>query len=182
MRPIGKMTLTRPVGDHFDETERVAFMTQHLVRGIDFSDDPLVGMEAHGNPVAEQVIGMASRLPKPIAKAAIESAGIDRLDALHTAIELVRRGGTLSISGVYGGSADPMPMMTMFDKGLTVKMGQCHVKAWTDELLDILKGDEVDALGVETLATHHLPLDDAPEAYETFQKKEDGCLKVVLKP
>ena len=138
-------------------------------------------MEAHGNPLAEMAISAASRLPKPVARAAIERVGIDRLDALYTAIDAVRRGGTVSISGVYGGMADPMPMMTMFDKGLTLRMGQCHVKRWTEELLAIAS-EPGDVLGLETLASHRVPLEQAPEMYETFQKKTDGCLKVVLKP
>jgi threonine dehydrogenase-like Zn-dependent dehydrogenase len=140
-----------------------------------------VGMEAHGNPVSEKVIDAASRLPKPVARAAIERFGIDRLSALHTAIAAVRRGGTLSISGVYGGMADPMPMMDLFDKGLTVRMGQCHVRRWSDDLLDLLSGSD-DVLGLEGLATHHAPLEDAPELYRTFQEKRDHCLKVVLRP
>jgi threonine dehydrogenase-like Zn-dependent dehydrogenase len=140
-----------------------------------------VGMEAHGNPLSEKVIGAASRLPKPVARAAIERVGIDRLSALHTAIAAVRRGGTLSISGVYGGMADPMPMMELFDKGLTVRMGQCHVRRWSDDLLDLVSGSD-DVLGLEGLATHHAPLEEAPELYRTFQEKRDNCLKVVLKP
>ncbi len=140
-----------------------------------------VGMEAHGNPVAEKVIGMASRLPKALARPAIEKVGIDRLDAIYTGIDAVRRGGTLSISGVYGGAADPLPMMDMFDKGLTLKMGQCHVKQWTDELMEIVNQPE-DVLGLESLATHRVGLDQAPEMYKTFQQKADGCLKVVLTP
>lgn len=140
-----------------------------------------VGMEAHGNPLAEIAISVASRLPKVVARAAIERVGIDRLDALLTAFEAVRRGGTVSISGVYGGMADPMPMMTMFDKGLTLRMGQCHVKQWTEELLAIASQPD-DVLGLETLATHRVPLEQAPEMYDTFQKKADNCLKVVLKP
>ena len=140
-----------------------------------------VGMEAHGNPVAAKIIAGASRLPGPLSRAAIENVGIDRLAALHLSLDLARRGGTVSISGVYGGMADPMPMMTMFDKGLTLRMGQCHVKRWTPELFDIVNADE-DVLGVESLATHRLPLDEAPEAYKMFQTKSDGCLKVVLKP
>ncbi len=140
-----------------------------------------VGMEAHGNPVSEKVIGVASRMPGPVARAAIESFGIDRVSALHTAFAAVRRGGTVSISGVYGGMADPMPMMDMFDKGLTLRMGQCHVRRWTDEITAVLDQAE-DVLGVEGLATHHVPLEQAPEMYRTFQRKEDGCLKVVLTP
>ena len=140
-----------------------------------------VGMEAHGNPLSEKVIGAASRLPKPVARAAIEHVGIDRLSALHTAIAAVRRGGTLSISGVYGGMADPMPMMELFDKGLTVRMGQCHVRRWSDDLLDLVSGAD-DVLGLESLATHRAPLEAAPDLYRTFQEKNDACLKVVLQP
>lgn len=139
-----------------------------------------VGMEAHGNPVAGAVIGAATRLPKPIAKAAMEHAGIDRLDALHTALASVRRGGTVSLSGVYGGAVDPMPMLDMFDKGITLRMGQCHVQRWTDELLQVLL--DHDPFGVDDLVTHHLPLSEAPRAYDMFQKKADGCIKVVLHP
>ena len=138
-------------------------------------------MEAHGNPLAEKVITAAGSLPGPLARTAIEKAGIDRLDALHTAISATRRGGTVSLSGVYGGMADPMPLMEMFDKGLEMRMGQCHVKRWTDELLELVSGAE-DVLDLENLATHRVPLEDAPDAYETFQKKEDGCIKVVLTP
>lgn len=93
----------------------------------------------------------------------------------------MRRGGTVSISGVYGGMADPLPMMTLFDKGLTLRMGQCHVKRWTDELLEIASQPD-DVLGLESLATHRVPLDQAPEMYRTFRDKEDGCIKVVLTP
>ncbi|WP_141844096.1 zinc-dependent alcohol dehydrogenase [Humibacillus xanthopallidus] len=140
-----------------------------------------VGMESHENPLSEKVIGAASRLPKPLARTAIEHVGIDRLSALHTAIASVRRGGTLSISGVYGGMADPMPMMELFDKGLTVRMGQCHVRRWSDDLLDLVSGPD-DVLGLESLATHRAPLEAAPDLYRTFQEKSDGCLKVVLQP
>ena len=140
-----------------------------------------VGMEAHGSPIAEKAIWAASRLPKPLARKAIETAGIDRLGALFTCFDAVRRGGTVSISGVYGGMADPLPMMTMFDKGLTLRMGQCHVKRWTEELLEIVS-QPGDVLGLETLATHRVPLEQAPEMYRTFRDKADGCLKVVLQP
>ena len=140
-----------------------------------------VGMEAHGSPVSHAAVAAASRLPKPVARKAIETAGIDRLSALHTAIDAVRRGGTVSISGVYGGMADPMPMMDLFDKGVTLRMGQCHVKAWTDELYDLVSGSE-DVLALETLATHRLPLDEAAEGYAMFDERRDGCIKVVLSP
>jgi threonine dehydrogenase-like Zn-dependent dehydrogenase len=140
-----------------------------------------VGMEAHGNPIAEKVIGMASHLPKALARPAIENVGIDRLAALYSSFDCARRGGTVSISGVYGGMADPMPMMSLFDKGLTLRMGQCHVKRWTDELFEIANQPD-DVLGLESLATHRVNLDQAPEMYSVFQKKQDECMKVVLTP
>jgi threonine dehydrogenase-like Zn-dependent dehydrogenase len=87
----------------------------------------------------------------------------------------------VSVVGVYGGAADPMNMMTMFDKNLTIRMGQANVRNWTDELLALVEQDG-DVLGTESLATHHFPLSDAPAAYDTFQKKHDGCIKVVLSP
>lgn len=140
-----------------------------------------VGMEAHGSPVAQTAFAVVNKLPKPLARAMTENIGFDQLAALHACFDAVRRGGTVSVVGVYGGAADPMNMMLMFDKNLTIRMGQANVRQWTDELLAILEEDD-DVLGAESLATHHLPLEDAPSAYETFQKKEDGCIKVVLKP
>ncbi|MGB7448576.1 MAG: zinc-dependent alcohol dehydrogenase [Ornithinimicrobium sp.] len=140
-----------------------------------------VGMESHGNPVAETAIKTVSRLPGPVARPAIATAGLDRLAALHTAISAVRRGGTVSVSGVYGGMVDPMPMLEMFDKGLRLRMGQCHVKQWTPELHDVL-AQSSDVLGVESLATHRVPLSEAADAYAMFQAKQDGCIKVVLQP
>jgi threonine dehydrogenase-like Zn-dependent dehydrogenase len=110
----------------------------------------------------------------------IEKAGVDRLNALHLAIELVRRGGTISLVGVYGGMADPMPMLTLFDKQVQLRMGQANVRRWVDDLLPLLTDD--DPLGVDTFATHHLPLEEAPRAYEAFQKKQDGTVKVLLRP
>lgn len=111
----------------------------------------------------------------------METAGVDRLAVLHTAIDSVRRGGTVSLSGVYGGTASPMPLLTMFDKQIQLRMGQCNVRRWTDELLPLVE-DDADPLGVMDLVTHTAGLAEAPELYEKFQKKEDGCIKVVLKP
>ena len=107
-------------------------------------------------------------------------AGVDRLAALNLAVSLVRRGGTISLSGVYGGAADPINMMMLFDKQVQLRMGQANVKRWVPEIMDLLTDD--DPLGVDTFATHRLPLEAAPDAYETFQKKQDGMIKVVLKP
>lgn len=149
-------------------------------RGADSVLDA-VGMEAHGSPVLGAAVSVAKRLPGPIARKAIETAGVDRLAALHGSIDAVRRGGTVSISGVYGGMADPMPMMELFDKGIQLRMGQCHVRRWTDEL-NALVSQEADVLDLEGLATHRVSLDDAPEMYKTFNDKADGCLKVVMTP
>jgi threonine dehydrogenase-like Zn-dependent dehydrogenase len=110
----------------------------------------------------------------------MENAGVDRLTALYTAVDVVRRGGTISLSGVYGGAADPLPMLQMFDKQLQLRMGQANVKRWVDDIMPLL--DDEDVLGVDTFATHRVHLDEAPKAYETFQKKEDGAVKFVLKP
>ena len=93
----------------------------------------------------------------------------------------MRRGGTISLIGVYGGMVDPMPMMDLFDKQIQLRMGQANVKRWVDDIMPLLEGDD-DPLGVEDLATHHLPLDEAPHAYEMFQKKQDGAIKILLQP
>ncbi len=139
-----------------------------------------VGMEAHGSGGAQLVQKMTGLLPDVVAEPMMKKAGLDRLAALHTAIDAVRRGGTISISGVYGGMADPMPMMQMFDKQIQMRMGQANVRRWTDELLAMLVED--DPFGVDAFATHHLPLSEAPRAYEHFQKKEEGMVKVVFQP
>ena len=140
-----------------------------------------VGMEAHGAPLGKLAQTLAGFLPDAVARKAIETAGVDRLAALHLALELARRGGTVSLSGVYGGAVDPLNMMQMFDKQLTLRMGQANVRRWVDDIMPLLAGDD-DPLGVEGFATHHVPLDEAPAAYEMFQKKEDGAFKVVFRP
>jgi threonine dehydrogenase-like Zn-dependent dehydrogenase len=140
-----------------------------------------VGMEAHGSPGAKLAQTATGLLPDPLAAKATEKAAVDRLSALLEAIDTVRRGGTISITGVYGGQLDPLPMFQLFDKGVQVRMGQAHVRRWTDEILPLLEGDG-DPLGVDDFTTHQVPLADAPAAYSMFQKKEDGAIKVVLKP
>ncbi|NXY99298.1 glutathione-dependent formaldehyde dehydrogenase [Streptomyces sp. BR123] len=139
-----------------------------------------VGMEAHGSRVAAAAQGVATLLPDALAAAVMKRAGVDRLAALDAAIELVRRGGTVSVSGVYGGAADPLPLLTMFDKQLTLRMGQANVRRWVDDILPLLTDE--DPLGVDDFATHRLPLEQAPDAYEMFQKKQDGVVKVLFTP
>jgi threonine dehydrogenase-like Zn-dependent dehydrogenase len=140
-----------------------------------------VGMEAHGSPIGKLAHRLAGFLPDAVAQKMVQTAGIDRLAALHTTIELVRRGGTISLSGVYGGAISPMPLIQMFDKQITMRMGQANVKRWIDDLMPLVTADE-DPLGLEGYATHRVPLDEAPHAYEIFQKKQDGAFKVLLQP
>jgi threonine dehydrogenase-like Zn-dependent dehydrogenase len=140
-----------------------------------------VGMESHGDPAAQIAQQMATMLPDSVAEPMVKNLGIDRLGVLIDSIKTVRRGGTVSLSGVYGGAVDPMPMLEMFDKGIQLRMGQCHVKRWINDIMPLLL-DDTDPLGTESFATHHLPLDQAPHGYEIFQKKQDGCQKVVLRP
>ncbi|BBZ33422.1 zinc-dependent alcohol dehydrogenase [Mycolicibacterium confluentis] len=148
-------------------------------RGTDAVIDA-VGMEAHGSRVAHVAQQAAGLLPDAIAKPMMRKAGIDRLDAFYTAIDVVRRGGTISVIGVYGGMVDPVPMLTLFDKQVTLRMGQANVKRWVDDIMPLLTDD--DPLGVDGFATHVLPLEEAPHAYEIFQKKTDGAVKVILRP
>ena len=139
-----------------------------------------VGMEAHGSPATSFVQKAAGLLPKAVSAPLMEHAGVDRLNALYSAIDIVRRGGTISLSGVYGGAADPIPMLTLFDKQIQLTMGQCNVKKWVPEIMPLLTDD--DPLGVDTFASHRLPIEQAPEAYANFRSKEPGWQKVLLKP
>ncbi|MET0424881.1 MAG: zinc-dependent alcohol dehydrogenase [Actinoplanes sp.] len=165
-----------------DEVEDVAGALRDLTsgRGAD-SVIEAVGMEAHGSPFQSAAIKAAGMLPDKLARKATETMGVDRMAALRTAFDSVRRAGTISIIGVYGGNADPFPMMDLFDKGVTLRMGQAHVKRWVDDIMPLLTGDD-DPLGVDDLTTHRVPLTEAPQAYDMFKNKEDGCIKVVLKP
>lgn len=140
-----------------------------------------VGMEAHGSAIAETMQKAAGLLPKALSRPLMTNVSVDRLAALNLAIQSVRRGGTVSISGVYAGTSDPLSMQTMFDKQLTLAMGQANVKRWIDDILPLVQADG-DPLGLETFATHRMPLSEAPAAYEMFQKKEDGAIKVIFQP
>ena len=159
---------------------RAAVLDLTAGRGVDASIDA-VGMEAHGSPVAHLGHQVVSRLPDVIAEPLVEHAAVDRLDALNTAISVVRRGGTVSVVGVYGGALDPVPMMEIFDRQLTLRFGQANVHRWMPELVP-LASDPSDPLGVLDLRTHRWALEDGPQAYEMFQHKSDGCIKVVLDP
>ena len=161
-----------------DVAEEVRSLTAG--RGADSVIDA-VGMEAHGSPVAAFGQAVFGALPKKISAAMMNKVGLDRMSALYTAIDAVRRGGTVSVIGVYGGQSDPMPMMTMFDKQIQLRMGQANVKRWVDDIMPLLT-DDADPLGTEQFVTHTVPLSEAANAYESFQKKSDGTIKVVFKP
>jgi threonine dehydrogenase-like Zn-dependent dehydrogenase len=181
--------------------ERLAMAERHGAETVDIAaiDDPAealreltkgrgpdavvdaVGMEAHGAPLAAAMQRAAAALPKAMSEPLARRAGMDRLAALRTAVDAVRRGGTLSIVGVYGGAADPLPMLDLFDKGIQLRMGQAHVKRWVPAILPLLERDD-DVFGFDDFVTHWMPLDEAPKAYAQFQAKQDETIKVVLQP
>ncbi|MFF5012762.1 zinc-dependent alcohol dehydrogenase [Streptomyces sp. NPDC001165] len=163
-----------------DEKELVAVIRDATDgRGPDAVIDA-VGTEAHGSAAARLAQQASAMLPRKLGAPLAERFSVDRLGALHLAIDLVRRGGTLSLVGVYGGTADPIPMLTLFDKQIQMRMGQANVRRWTDAIMPYLTDE--DPLGVDDFATHRLPLDEAPTAYEMFQHKQDGAIKILLQP
>jgi threonine dehydrogenase-like Zn-dependent dehydrogenase len=139
-----------------------------------------VGMEAHGSPAVKAMQTVTGMLPKPAAEKVFTTAGMDRLFALHNAIEMVGRGGTISIIGLYAGQADPISLDALFDKQIQIRMGQANAPFLTPEILPLLL--EGNAFDVDNFPTHRLALEDAPHAYEIFQDKEDNAFKIVLQP
>ncbi|KRC47108.1 molecular chaperone GroES [Leifsonia sp. Root227] len=179
--------------------ERRAMAERHGVDTFDLSDDAAtwlreatdgrgpdsvidaVGMEAHGNTAAAVAQSAVGLLPDTVAKKLMTTVGLDRLSAMMLAFDAVRRGGTVSLSGVYAGVADPVPFMNLFDKQLTLRMGQANVHTWRDAILPLVE-DPADPLGTEDLVTHRVGLEEAPRMYDLFRDKQDGCIKVVLTP
>lgn len=125
----------------------------------------------------QQLTGL---LPDKAAQKVFTTAGMDRLFALHSAIEMVGRGGTLSLIGVYAGQADPISLDALFDKQVQVRMGQANAPFWTQEILPLLTDENM--FDVENFPSHRLPLSEASHGYEIFQKKQDNAFKIVLKP
>jgi threonine dehydrogenase-like Zn-dependent dehydrogenase len=164
--------------EHEDIAETIRDLTDG--RGPDSVIDA-VGMEAHGSPFGKLAQQMTSLVPDSLAAKMMERVGVDRLSAFHLAIEIVRRGGTISLIGVYGGMTNPVPMLTLFDKQIQLRMGQANVRRWIDDIMPLLTGSD-DPLGVDDFATHRLPLEQGPDAYEMFQKKNDGAVKILLQP
>jgi len=151
----------------FNAVDRVRDVVLEMTGGygVDAAIDA-VGMEAGGSVVGS--ILQATKLQ------------LDRATALRECMASLRRGGTLSISGVYAGPIQAFQLGDLFDMQIQVRMGQANVKRWVDDIIPLLK--EEDPLGTEDLKTHDFALDDAPYAYEIFQKKQDGAIKCVLKP
>ncbi|MBO8188686.1 zinc-dependent alcohol dehydrogenase [Streptomyces spirodelae] len=168
---------TLDLREHHDLGAAVRELTQG--RGTDAAIDA-VGMEAHGAPVAKAAHQAVGLLPDALGAKMMQRAGVDRLAALNAAFDVVRRGGTVSVSGIYGGATDPLPMLKLFDKQIQLRMGQANVRNWVDDILPLLTDE--DPLGVDHFATHALSLEQAPSAYGTFQRKEDGMVKALLKP
>lgn len=140
-----------------------------------------VGMEAHGSPVATVAQNAVGLLPDFIARKAMTTVSIDRMSAFNLAVDAVRRGGTISLIGVYAGTIDPVPLQVLFDKQVTLKMGQANVKRWVDDVKPLAE-DSSDPLGLGEFATHRVPLDEAPKVYKSFQDKTDATVKVLFKP
>ena len=167
-----------------DVTEHQSDLAE-VIRGMTDGRGPdsvieAVGMEAHGSPIGKLAHQMAGLLPDAVAEKVMEKAGVDRMYAFLAAIDMVRRGGTISLIGVYGGTADPLPMLTLFDKQIQLRMGQANVRRWADDILPLLM--DGDPLGVEGFHTHRIPIDEAPRGYEIFRDKLEGCNKIVLTP
>jgi threonine dehydrogenase-like Zn-dependent dehydrogenase len=128
-----------------------------------------VGMEAHGHTID----AMYDRVKQAM------KLQLDRTHSLRQALYACRKGGTVSIPGVYAGFIDKVPFGTAFAKGLTLKMGQTHVQNYTRPLLERIQRGDIDP---SVIITHRMRLDDAPEMYKTFRDKQDECIKVVMRP
>jgi threonine dehydrogenase-like Zn-dependent dehydrogenase len=153
--------------DKDDVYERLNKVTNG--RGPDRCIDA-VGMEAHGTGSWDAVADRAL---------AMTGLGTDRIHALRDCLRNVRAGGTVSISGVYGGFLNMLPLGAAFQKGVTIRMGQCNVLNYMQTLIEAIESGRIDPSFV---VTHRCGLQDGPEMYDVFKEKKDGCIKVVMKP
>jgi threonine dehydrogenase-like Zn-dependent dehydrogenase len=167
--------------------ERLEMAKRHGASVIDLErvDDPAIAIkEATNGRGADSVIdavGMeadGSKVDVVLEKTKIQ---LDRPHALRNALASARRGGTVSLSGVYAGPIQMFPLGDLFDRQIQLRMGQANVRRWTGKILPLLE-DDSDPLGMNDFATHLMPLEQAPAAYDLFQKKNDGAIKIVLKP
>ena len=166
--------------------ERLALASKYGVETIDFSavddvkDVVLEITEGRGVDAAIDAVGMEASGSVVAAILQTTKLQFDRANALRECMASIRRGGTLSISGVYAGPIQMFELGDLFDMQIQVRMGQANVRMWVDEIMPLLSDE--DLLGTEDLKTHTMPLEDAPLGYEIFQKKQDGAIKCVLKP
>ena len=167
--------------------ERLALAQRHGVETIDFGavgDVVQVIREMTAGRGADAVIdAVGMEAEGSVVERMLQATKVqaDRFHALRRAHDAVRLGGTLSITGVYAGYINLFNLGDLFDRQITIRMGQANVRRWVDDILPLLE-DEGDPLAIDDFTTHRLPLAEAPAAYEMFQKKEDGAIKVVLKP
>ncbi|MDP8957934.1 MAG: glutathione-dependent formaldehyde dehydrogenase [Actinomycetota bacterium] len=167
--------------------ERLAMAERHGVETLDFSqigDIHQAVLEMTSGRGADAVIdAVGMEAAGSLADSVLQTVKVqaDKLVALHQSLGSVRRGGTVSIIGVYVGAMQMFPLGDLLDKQITLRMGQANVRRWTDQLLPLVTADG-DPLGLADLVTHVLPLEEAPAAYEMFQEKRDGAIKVILTP
>ncbi|AUS80495.1 glutathione-dependent formaldehyde dehydrogenase [Actinoalloteichus sp. AHMU CJ021] len=165
--------------------DRRAFAARAGIETIDPQDgDPVeqirAGTAGRGADSVIDAVGMDSEGSVVDRVTQILKTKPDRLHALHQSLGAVRRGGTVSVSGVYAAWMPRFPLGDLFDRNVTLRWGQAHVRAWTDTLLDVLR--DGDPLGAAELVSHQVPLRDAPEYYAAFAKKRPGVRKVLLRP
>jgi len=166
--------------------ERLAMAARHGIEALDLRqhDDVAATIreltEGRGADAVIEAVGMEAEAGRLSQLAQTLKIQMDRLEALRKAFGSVRRGGTVSISGVYVGLENAFPLGDLFDRQVTLRMGQANVRRWTDDILPLLTDE--DPLGTGDLATHVLPLAEAPRGYSDFQEKRDGTIKVVLRP
>ena len=155
---------------NYDEDDDVVEVLKQMTggRGPDGCID-CVGMEAPGHDFVAMYDSVKQSL----------KLSFDRPKVLRQAVQACRKGGTVSVPGVYGGLLDKIPFGSAFGKALTLKMGQTHVHNYLQPLLNLIEQGKIDPSFV---ITHRVSLDDVPEMYQRFRDKEDGCIKVVFDP
>ena len=191
--PIGQMC-TR-IAPHFGAArvigvdqvpERLAMAQRHGVETVDFaavdsaSDVVRELTDGRGPDRVIDAVGMEAAGSRAESVLTTLKVHVDKHHALRECFRAVRRGGTVSLIGVYAGPMNLFNLGQLFDEQVTIRMGQANVRRWAADILPLL--NDKDPLGVHDLATHRVPIEDAPRMYELFQAKRDGCIKVVLEP
>lgn len=179
--------------------QRRELAEQHGIEVLDSGDDALdalrdltsgegpdamvdaVGLQADGDPAAAFSQSAVGGMPQPLARQLARTASIDRLTALLLALRGVARGGTVVVAGEYCGSSDRLPLGEMVDKQLRLQLGHTAAHGRWQRLMPLV-ADPADPLGLGEIVTHEGSLDEAPGLYELFERRAEGCLKVVLRP